>query len=63
VEKIEEILCATYERKTRGPKEKTKGRTPIWINISVEPTTPCETNTPKRTPMFRQLNFTRRKTT
>jgi hypothetical protein len=29
----------------------------------VEPTTPCETNTPKRTPKFRKSNFSGRKTT
>jgi hypothetical protein len=51
MEEIEEILCATYERKTRGPRVGTKGRTPI--HVSVEPITPCATNTPKRTPPFR----------
>jgi hypothetical protein len=29
----------------------------------VEPTTPCVTNTPERTPTFRQPNFSGRKTT
>jgi hypothetical protein len=29
----------------------------------VEPTTPCATNTPERTPSIRQLNFSGRKTT
>jgi hypothetical protein len=29
----------------------------------VEPINPCETNTPRRTPLFRKLNFRRRKTT
>ena len=35
----------------------------IHINVSVEPINPCATNTPRRTPPFRQLNFRRRKTT
>jgi hypothetical protein len=39
VEKIEEILCATYERKTGGLRVGTKGRTPIHITFSVGPTT------------------------
>jgi hypothetical protein len=63
VEKIDEILHATYERKARGPRVGTKGRNPIQITISVEPTTPCATNTPERTLVFRQLNFSGRKTT
>jgi hypothetical protein len=29
----------------------------------VEPTTPCATNTPERTPTFRKANFSGRKTT
>jgi hypothetical protein len=29
MEKIEEILHATYERKTRGPRAGTKGKIPI----------------------------------
>jgi hypothetical protein len=57
VEKFEEILCATYERKMRGPREGIKGNNPIHINVSVEPINPCTTNTPKRTPPFRQPNF------
>jgi hypothetical protein len=63
VEKIEEILHATYERKTRGPREKVEGNTPIHISVSVEPINPCVTNTPRKTPPFRQPNFERRKTT
>jgi hypothetical protein len=63
VEKIEEILCATYERKTRGPRVEIEGNTPIHISVSVEPINPCATNTPRRTPPFRQPNFGRRKTT
>jgi hypothetical protein len=60
VEQIEEILHATYERKTRGPREENGGRTPIHINVSVEPINPCATNTPERTPPFRQPNFSGR---
>jgi hypothetical protein len=60
VEKIEEILRATYERKTRGPGEETGGGTPIHISVSVEPINPCETNIPERAPPFRQLNFSGR---
>jgi hypothetical protein len=63
MEKIEEILRATYERKTRGPREGIEGNNPIHINVSVEPINPCMTNTPKRTPPFRQLNFGIRETT
>ena len=62
MEKIEEILCATYERKTRGPRIGGEGNHPIHINVSVEPINPCVTNTPKRTTPFRRPNFGRRKT-
>jgi hypothetical protein len=48
MEKIEEILCATYERKIRGRRVGTEGRTPIHITVSVEPTTPCATNTQEK---------------
>jgi hypothetical protein len=57
VEEIEEILCATYERKTRGPRTGGEGNHPFNINVSVEPINPCATNTPKRTPPFRQPKF------
>ena len=57
MEKIEEILCATYERKTRGPRIGGEGSHPIHINVSVELINPCATNTPKRTPSFRQPKF------
>jgi hypothetical protein len=57
VDNIEEILCATYERKTRGPRMGGEGNHPIHINVSVEPINPCVINTPKRTPPFRQLQF------
>jgi hypothetical protein len=59
VEKIEEIMLVTYERKTRGPRVEIGGRTPIHINVSVEHINPCVTNTPERTPSFRQPNFSR----
>jgi hypothetical protein len=61
VEKIEEIMRATYERKMRGPREKVEGNTPIHISVSVEPINPCATNTPRKTPPFRQPNFKRGK--
>ena len=35
VEQIEEILCATYERKTRGPKMGGEDSHPFHINVSV----------------------------
>jgi hypothetical protein len=57
VEHIEEILRATYERKKRLPIMEGEGSHPIHINVSVEPINPCVTNTPKRTPPFRQLQF------
>jgi hypothetical protein len=57
VEQIEEILRTTYERKTRGPRVGREGNNPIHINVSVEPINPCVTNTPKRTPSFRQPKF------
>jgi hypothetical protein len=57
VEQIEEILCATYERETRGPRMGGEGNHTIHINVSVEPINPCATNTPKRTQPFKQLNF------
>jgi hypothetical protein len=55
VEKIEEILPVTYDRKTRGPRTGREGNNPIHINVSVEPINLCATNTPKITPPFRQL--------
>jgi hypothetical protein len=57
VKQIEEILHATYERKTRGPRVEGEGSHPIHINVSVEPINPCATNTPNRTPPFRQPRF------
>jgi hypothetical protein len=56
-------LHATYEMKTASPKVGTKGRTPFQVSVSVEPITPCVTSSPERTPAFRQLNFSERKTT
>ena len=54
VEQIQEILRATYERKTRGPRTGEEGIHPIHINVSVEPINPCATNTPKITPSLRK---------
>jgi hypothetical protein len=61
VEQIEEILHTTYERKKRGPRVEIECNTPIHISVSVEPINPRATNTPRRTPPFRQPNFGRRK--
>jgi hypothetical protein len=61
VEHIEEILHATYERKTRGPREGIEGSTPIHISVSVEPINPSMTNRSGRKTPFRQLSFRRRK--
>jgi hypothetical protein len=57
VENTEEIPCVTYERKTRGPRMRVEIKHHIHIKVSVEPTNPCATNTPKRTTPFRQLKF------
>jgi hypothetical protein len=62
VEKIEKIMCATYERKIDGPRAGIEGRTPIHVSVSVELINPCATNTPIRTPPFRQSNLCGRKT-
>jgi hypothetical protein len=63
MKKIEKILYETYKRKKRGPGSGTKGRTPVQITVSVEPTTPCVTNRPEITPTFRQPNFSGRRET
>jgi hypothetical protein len=46
----------------RGPRKGREGNNPIHINVNVEPIKPCATNTPKRTPLFRQPDFERRTT-
>jgi hypothetical protein len=63
MEQIEEILRATYERKTRGPRTGREGNNSIHINVSLEPINPCATNTPKRTPLFIQPKFRSSQTT
>jgi hypothetical protein len=63
VKQIEEILRATYERKTRGPRAGRENNNPIHINVSLEPINPCVTNTPKRTPPFRKPKFRSSQTT
>jgi hypothetical protein len=63
VEQIEEILHMKYERKKRGPKEEARVKNPIHISVGVEPINPCATNTPERTPSFRQPNFSGRNAT
>jgi hypothetical protein len=60
VEQIEEILCAIYERKARGPWLGIEGKTLVQIIVSVEPTTPCATNTPEGTQTFIRPIFSRR---
>jgi hypothetical protein len=57
MEKIEEILHVTYDRKTRGPRTGGEDSHPFHSNVSVEPINPCATNTPKRTPLFRKPKF------
>jgi hypothetical protein len=57
MEQIEEILHATYERKKRGRRKGGEDSHPFHIDFSVEPINPCATNTPKRTPPFRQPKF------
>jgi hypothetical protein len=54
MEHIEEILCATYERKTRGVRYNEESSTPIQIRIRVEPTTPCTINTSTNKYFFRE---------
>jgi hypothetical protein len=48
MENIEEILCATYERKTKGQGSSVEEGSPFQIRISVEPTTPCVTKTSEK---------------
>jgi hypothetical protein len=55
--RLRKSCMQTYERKTRGPRMGGEGNHPIHINVSVEPINPCATNTPKRTPPFRQPKF------
>ena len=57
MEHIQEIMHATYERKIGGPRAGLEGRTPIQITVSVEPRTPCTTNTLEIELAFRQPNF------
>jgi hypothetical protein len=57
VEKIEEILCTTYEWKTRGPRMGGEDSHPFHINVSVEPINSCATNTLNRTPSLRKKKF------
>jgi hypothetical protein len=44
---IEEILCAPYERKTKGQGSSAEEGSPFQILISVEPTTPSVTKKSK----------------
>jgi hypothetical protein len=49
---IEDILHATYERKTRGHGSDVEEGSPFQIQISVEPTTPCVTKTTEEEKVF-----------
>jgi hypothetical protein len=51
---IEDILRATYERKTKGHGSNAEEGSPFQIWISVEPTTPCATKTSKEVETFNQ---------
>ena len=61
MEQIEEILRATYDRKTKGHGFDAEEGTPFQIRISVEPTTPCVTKTSERKEYFRQPTITGRR--
>jgi hypothetical protein len=64
--KIEDILCATYERKTIGYGSSEEEGSPFQIQISVEPTTPYATKTSEEEKEIKQqvisggIIFTRR---
>jgi hypothetical protein len=62
VEQTEKIMCMKYERNMRGPRVEIEGNTPIHISVIMEPINPCATNTLRRTPPCRKLDFGRRKT-
>ena len=62
MEKIEEIVHVMYEMKIEGPRSGTNGRNPIQNTVSLEPTTPCATNTPEKKIVYRQPNFSGRNT-
>jgi hypothetical protein len=50
-------LHATYERKTRGVGSNEEVGTPVQIQISVKPTTPCMINTSTKKELFRELGI------
>jgi hypothetical protein len=62
IEKIEEILRDTYERKTRVQGSGEKEGSPFHILISVEPTTPCVTKTSKEEKLVNQQVIRGRRT-
>jgi hypothetical protein len=47
----------------RGPREGIEGNNHFHVNASVGAMNPCVTNTPTRTPLFRQPSFGRRRKT
>jgi hypothetical protein len=61
MKQIEEIMHATYDRKTRGYGSDTEEGTPFQIKISVEPTTPCATKTSGKKESFRQQEISRKR--
>jgi hypothetical protein len=58
---IEEIMCTTYDIKTRGQGSDVEEGSPFQIRISVEPTTPCATKTSKKKEPFRQPTISSRR--
>jgi hypothetical protein len=54
VDNIEKIFHATYERKTIGAIYNVEASTPVQIQVRVEPTTPCMTNTSTKKAFFRE---------
>jgi hypothetical protein len=51
---IEEIICATYNKKTKGQEFGREEDSPFHIRISVEPTTPCVTKKSEKEEPIRQ---------
>jgi hypothetical protein len=51
---IEDILCATYERKTRGHGSSAEEGSTFHIRITMEPTTPCATKTSEEEKLVNQ---------
>jgi hypothetical protein len=56
MEMIEEISCTRYDRKIRGQGSNAREGTPIYIIISVKPTTPSATKTSGKREYFKKTN-------